>query len=379
MLLSSQDRKIRPIIAIDMKYSNKKTICVAMSGGVDSSVAAALLQKQGYQVIGLFMRFWSDPKALKSNPQNRCCSLESYEDAKKVAQQLGFKLYTLNLKQPFKKYVVDYFLKSFQQGLTPNPCIQCNQFIKFDLFLKKAKALGANYIATGHYAQVKKQGSSYQLLKAKDLVKDQSYFLYRLKQKQLKQILFPIGDYTKPRVRELARKFGLKTHSKSDSQEICFIPEKNHNDFLKRYLKLKPGPISDQKNQEICQHEGLPLYTIGQRKGIGIGGGTPYYVVSKDAKKNVLYVTTNPQDQGLFSKELTVQDLIWISGNKPSKDLNITAKIRSTHQAQPAKLVIQGRKVRVVFTKPQRAIAPGQSVVFYQRDKVLGGGIILGK
>jgi len=337
-----------------------------MSGGVDSSVAAALLKQQGYFVIGVFMKFWNEAD---NKIENKCCSLDAYEDARRVAEKLNIPIYTFNFKNDFKKQVVDDFLKQYQRGLTPNPCVRCNQFIKFGLFLKKAKALGCDFIATGHYAQIKNS----KLFKGKDKVKDQSYFLWTLKKEWLKHILFPVGKYSKPRVRQLAKKFGLPVYDKRDSQEICFTP-KHHNEFLKKYLNLpagrqglKPGPIMLGK-QKVGEHQGLPLYTIGQRKGINVGGIGPFYVVKTDYQKNILRVAKKFDDKAIYKKTLKIKETNWLT-KKPTR---CRAKIRYGHPVAP--VIIKGNLVE--FKKPQRAVTSGQSIVFYQDAQVLGGGIM---
>ncbi len=346
-----------------------------MSGGVDSSVVAALLKKQGHDIIGIFMHFWSDPHYAKNqNIANKCCSLEAYEDARRVAEALNFPIYTMNLNFDFKKYIVDNFLSQYQQGLTPNPCIRCNQFIKFGAFWKKAKALGCNFIATGHYAQIKKDKKGYHLLEGKDKIKDQSYFLYRLTQNILSHCFFPVGKYKKEQVRKLAQKFNLPVFKKRDSQEICFVPEKEHYEFLKRHLKLKPGDIVTTKGEKIGKHKGLPLYTIGQRKGIELSKG-PWYVVNLDFAKNQLIVTNNPQDNRLFSDIMYVNDLNWIQEIKLPAELEV--RIRYLHKNQKAKIFQEKDLIKVQFEKKQRAITPGQSAVFYKKSRVLGGGIII--
>lgn len=349
-----------------MVKKNKK-VMVAMSGGVDSSVAAALLKKQGYDVFGVFMRFWSDET--RGSCINRCCSFEAYSDARRVAQKLGVPIYTLNMKAPFKKLVVDYFLKEYKAGRTPNPCIECNRFIKFGELLKRARAMGADFIATGHYAQVK----AGKLLKGKDPEKDQSYFLYTLTEDKLKQILFPVGGFIKPRVRAMAKKFGLPVHAKKDSQEVCFVGA-SLKSFLKKYLKVKSGKIVELESGKILgKHEGLPFYTIGQRRGLALGGG-PWYVVRIDAKKNILYVSRDQKK--LLSKEMAVTKVNWIAGAAPKLPFRVKAKIRYKHKEAPCVIRKIKNNYKIIFSKPQRAVTAGQSVVFYRGDKVLGGGII---
>ena len=342
---------------------------VAMSGGMDSSVAAALLKRAGFyseqsrrvDVIGVFMKFWAEGE----KAENRCCSPESEERARKAARRLKIPFYVLNFKKEFKKKVVDYFLKEYQLGRTPNPCVVCNKEIKFGLLLEKALSLGADFVATGHYARV----SSLRLFQARDKEKDQSYFLWQLNQKQLSRVLFPVGGYTKTEVRKLAKKFGLPVLRISESQEVCFV-QKTVNEFLAKHIKKrKPGVIVDAKGNRLGRHRGLIFYTIGQRKGIGLPGG-PFWVLRKDPKKNFLVVTKNEKD--LYKKELIFEKENWIAGKKPKFPLRVKAKIRYNHQ--PASAVLFHHKV--IFDRPQRAVTPGQSIVFYKGQEVLGGGII---
>lgn len=343
-----------------------------MSGGVDSSVAAALLQHQGYEVIGAFMKFWHPP-ALAGCGENTCCSYESHLEAQKVARKLGIKLYTLNFANRFKKLIVDDFLEQYQLGLTPNPCIRCNEKVKFGLLLQKARELKIPFIATGHYARVKRNGPGVELRRGVDSQKDQSYFLYRLTPAQLKQVLFPVGGYRKPEVRKLAASFGLSTATRRDSQEVCFVPEQNLRAFLKKYLKLKPGPITTPSGKLLGEHEGLPIYTIGQRKGVVGGLARPYFVLGKNKKSNTLVVTDQPAD--LLASACVVGDINWI--NRPVKFPSyVRAQIRYRASASSAWIQQAGSRLVVKFIKKQRAITPGQSAVFYQGAKVLGGGII---
>ncbi len=381
------------------KTNNQKKVVVAMSGGVDSSVAAALLKKAGLDVVGIFMKFWSEPDENGLiGALNRCCSPEAEVRARKVAKILKIPFYVLNLKKDFKKRVVDYFLNGYKKGITPNPCVVCNKEIKFGLLLEKALELDADFIATGHYARRKElttnnlQLTTYKLLRAKDKNKDQSYFLWQLSQEQLKHILFPIGDYARKEVEKLAKKFKLPFSGVPKSMEICFI-QTTINDFLVRHLKQKPGKIfcSNLKFEHsvIGEHQGLWFYTIGQRKGLGLAGGKPHYVLDKDIKKNILFVTNNVQD--LDKKELVCKNVNWISGKKPELPLKIKAKIRYRHQLASATITynLKLKTYNLKFKKPQRAITPGQSVVFYSPsqvfeknlggqggEEVLGGGII---
>jgi len=345
-------------------------VAIAMSGGVDSSVAAALLKEQGYDCLGLFMKFWAEGE---SKLENKCCSLEAVTDARKVCQRLNIPFYVLNFKNEFKKEIVDDFLKQSKNGLTPNPCVRCNKLIKFDLLLKKAKALGCDYLATGHYIKIrkKKTDNSLTLLQAKDLNKDQSYFLYNLRQNQLKHLLFPLSNLTKPAVRELAKKYKLPVYQKSESQEICFVPDKTHYPFLKRHLKLKTGRIIDTGGKVLGVHEGLPLYTLGQRKGIKVGGIGPFYVVEINYEKNILVVSRDENDRRLFAKKFKIKSVGWITGQAPDNS-GLGVKIR--YQAKTISARISGDIV--TLKKPQRAIMPGQSAVFYHGQQLLGGGIV---
>jgi tRNA-specific 2-thiouridylase len=397
------------------RVQEKNKILVAMSGGIDSSVAAALLKKAGFNVIGVFMKFWADSQKNSLEVSNRCCSSEAENRARKVAKILKIPFYIFDFSQEFKKRIVDYFLKEHKIGNTPNPCVVCNNEIKFGLLLEKALNLGADFVATGHYARLRQSDSNLPmtselseysehsnvnldhsdriLLRAKDKNKDQSYFLWMLKQGQLKKILFPIGDYTREEVERLARKFKLPVLEAKKSVEICFI-EKTVNEFLRKYLKEKPGLIVEKiskkgqkKHSNILQsvraldgyrilgkHKGLWFYTIGQRKGIGLSGG-PFWVLEKDLKKNLLIVTRNEKD--LLKKELFCKDVNWISGKEPKLPLKVKAKIRYRTDFTRATIYHLKNKIyRVIFEKPQRAITPGQSVVFYKGEELLGGGII---
>ncbi|OIO07773.1 tRNA 2-thiouridine(34) synthase MnmA [Candidatus Falkowbacteria bacterium CG_4_9_14_3_um_filter_36_9] len=379
---------------------NKKKVVIAMSGGVDSSVAVKLLTKKNYKCLGIFLHFWQEEAGFKKklilNPvENKCCSAKALLDARRVCQKIGINLYTLNFRRDFKKKVVDNFLNEYKSGRTPNPCVRCNKFVKLGLLIKKARKLGYDRVASGHYARLKKIGHEYKLYRAKDKAKDQSYFLYNLDQSQLKHLLFPLGEYKKEDIRKIARKYKLAVAEKKDSQEICFIPGKNHNNFLKRHLKLKSGLIKTMDDKTVGRHHGLPLYTIGQRRGVEIGGIGPFYVLKCDYKTNTLYVADDNHDPLLYSDKLIAKNVNWISGKEPKLPLACAAVIRYRHK--PTKCIISPfdkggkegfilkrkldevnyyNKYLVKFSKPQRAITPGQSVVFYRRDEVLGGGII---
>ncbi|TFG35309.1 MAG: tRNA 2-thiouridine(34) synthase MnmA, partial [Parcubacteria group bacterium] len=321
-------------------------VAVAMSGGVDSGVTAALLKKQGFDVIGIFMKLF-DSSVFR----------DSEKRARKTAKKLGISFSVLDLRKEFKKIVFNYFLDEYKKGRTPNPCVVCNKEIKFGLLLEKALSLKVDFIASGHYAQ--KAGNK--LLRARDKDKDQSYFLWKLNQKQLGRILFPLGNYTKKKVKDLARNFKLPLLNIPESQEICFVG-KGINDFLKKYLKVKPGAIVDEKGKEVGWHQGLCFYTIGQRKGIGHSGGT-YYVIWKNLKNNVLAVSRNKKD--LEKKELIAGEVNWVSGKKPKLPVRIKVKTRSKQKEFLATIKPASKKIKVIFDKSQRAITSGQSVVFY--------------
>jgi len=356
--------------------NKKKRVLVAMSGGVDSAVAAKLLLQQGYSVTGVFLHFWKDSGAPMA--ENKCCSLEALNDARKVAQEIGIELYTLDFRSVFKLAVVDNFLSEYQKGRTPNPCVLCNKKVKIGRLLKSALALKFDYVATGHYLKIKKVGREYKLYRAVDKNKDQSYFLYTFDQAELSHLLFPLANYKKPRVRELAKKWHLPVAEKGESQEICFIPGKHHNDFLKKYISLHPGDIKLLSDGKVLgQHQGLSLYTIGQRRGIEIGGTGPYYAAQFDWKHNALYVVKDFDDPIFYQDSLIAQKVNWTSGKEPKLPLDCAAVIRYRHEAVGCRVGSKDSKgYKVLFNKAQRAITPGQSVVFYRGAEVLGGGII---
>lgn len=356
-----------------------------MSSGVDSSVAAAILKKQGFDVVGVFMHFWKEPHQ-NQLVENKCCSIEAQEDARKVCQILRIPLYTANVAREFKKEVVDYYLQELKSGRTPNPCVACNKHIKFNVLFKKMLEMKADYVASGHYARIEKgkknRKSIYQLFQGKDEKKDQSYFLYNFNQKHLARILFPIGKYEKSEIRSMAKKLKLPIFDKDDSQGICFAPEKYPTDFVKRNLKMKKGDTVDTAGNVIGQHEGLALYTIGQRRGINIGGTGPYYVVEKDIRKNVLVVSNHEDEPGLVKKSMLVSDAAWIAGEM-KLPAEVEVKIRYRKPAVRAiitkdKSSESKQEVYLVeFKTPQKAVTPGQSAVFYsKKGEVLGGGII---
>ncbi len=348
----------------------KERVVVAMSGGVDSSVAAALLQKQGYEVIGMTMCFGLTD-ATRRRPL--CCGIQGIEDARRVSHKLGIRHYVVNLQKDLEKYVIKDFCQQYLKGRTPNPCVRCNQYLKFGVLLKKARLLGAAYLATGHYARILKT-HSYLLKKAKDGLKDQSYFLYRLSQNQLKHTLFPLGNYTKAEVRNLAQKFGLSVADKLASQEICFLAGADYRGFLKTRLggKIKPGPVVDKRGNVLGQHRGIAFYTIGQREGLRIAKGYPLYIIQIDHNNNRIMVGAKAE---AYNKEFWVKEAHFIS-KCPKKKVAVKARIRYNHKEAFAEIIPRQNKIKVCFSKPQFAVTPGQSAVFYDKDIVLGGGII---
>lgn len=340
-----------------------KKVFVGMSGGVDSSVTAALLKEQGYAVTGIYMKNWS-----QDLPGHVCPWKEDYQDAKRVAVQLGINFKMYDFENEYRQKVVDYMVREYQAGRTPNPDIMCNQEIKFKLFLEAALADGADLIATGHYARIKDG----QLFTGVDKNKDQTYFLYRVTEGALRKSLMPIGEMEKPEVRRLAKKLGLATAEKKDSQGICFVGKVGIKEFLLHELGPQPhGPIINQNGQEIGEHDGAIFYTIGQRHGLNVGGGLPYYVSRKDMKANTVYVTTNLDDADLWRGEISLEDVHWIN-EEPAADKEYQARLRYRGPLVPCQLA--GNKL--LLAEPQRGIAAGQSAVVYDGDHVLGGGII---
>lgn len=380
----------------------KERVVIAMSGGVDSAVASALLKEEGYEVIGMTMCF-NLPDSQTKRPN--CCGIQGIEDARRVAHKLGIRHYVLNLQKDLERWVIRDFCSEYLKGRTPNPCIRCNQYLKFGVLLKKALSLDAQFLATGHYARIEK-GRHYFLKKAKDKIKDQSYFLYRLNQEQMKHILFPLGDYTKKQVRQLAKKFNLPVADKLASQEICFLPDTDYRGFLKHrlsrvkqigevtlrdpegtlkkslhsghrlkdtdYADLKPGDIVDTQGNVLGRHQGIAFYTIGQREGLGIAKGYPLYITKIDAKNNRITVGAK---EDAYVKEFLVKEPHFIF-SPLKKKVAPKVKIRYNHKEAEAEVVPQGKQIKVSFRRPQFAVTPGQSAVFYDKDIVIGGGII---
>ncbi len=347
-----------------MTRDKKIKMMVALSGGMDSAVAAALLKKQGYKIAGVFMRLFDGHR-------------RDEQAARRVAQKLEIHFKTVDLRRQFRKLVIDYFFREYNAGRTPNPCVVCNEKIKFGLLAQQAQKMGADFIATGHYAKIKKQNNLFRLFCAKDKKKDQSYFLYRLSQQQLGKIIFPLGDYTKDEVHQLAKKWRLP-HKKEESVDVCFMAGQKLGDFLKKHLKFRPGGIVDLNGKILGQHQGLALYTIGQRAGVG--GPGPFYVVGRDRQANRLIVSRDEKD--LLRSRITVKSVNWLSGRAPGLPLVCRVKIRYRSETVPAtiynKLSMAGgrQSADIKFKKSQRAATPGQSVVFYRREELLGGGVI---
>ncbi len=353
--------------------SKRERVVVAMSGGVDSSMAAALLVEQGYEVIGVMLRLWSEPG---EGAANRCCTPQAMQEARDLAYDLGIPFYLLDCRERFKAQVVDYFIQEYACGHTPNPCIACNRHIKFGFLLQMALALDARYLATGHYARIRQVDGEYQLLRGVDPHKDQSYVLYMLGQEQLRRVLFPVGEYTKEQVRAIAAERGLSVAAKEESQEICFVRDHDYRRFLQVYAPetVQPGPILDSTGREIGQHQGLPFYTIGQRRGMGVAWSEPLYVLAMDAARNALIV--GPASQ-LGRQHLQVKEASFVAGHPPSLPAHVTTKIRYTGAEVEATLYPGDEgKVKVSLAIPLRDITPGQAAVFYQGEALLGGGII---
>ena len=342
-----------------------KTVYVGLSGGVDSSVSAALLKEQGDLVVGVYMKNWS-----KDLPGFACPWKEDYQDAKRIAVQLGIEFKMFDFEKEYQEKVVDYMIEEYKAGRTPNPDIMCNQEVKFKLFFNTAIEQGADFVATGHYAR----SLNGQLLVGKDSNKDQSYFLYRVKESVLEKTIFPLGGFTKPEVRKMAEDRNLTTAHKKESMGICFVGKVGIKEFLQQYVKTEMGDVIDQNGKVIGRHEGAIFYTIGQRHGLDIGGGFPYYVTGKNMKTNTVYVTSQIDDDSLWKDTLSLTDLHWI--NEPPK-IGKVYMVRTRYRAPLVKAQFKEKVTELILNDPVRAVTPGQSVVIYENERVVGGGIII--
>ena len=358
-----------------------------MSGGVDSSVAAALLVKQGYDVVGLMMRLWGEPpspvgdvpdgRGAGAGVHNRCCTPDAMAQARRVADALDIPFYVVDAQAPFKSQVVDFFVHGYAAGVTPNPCLECNRHIRWDFLLRRALALGAHYLATGHYARVRERDGVFELLQGKDEHKDQSYVLSVMGQAQLRHALFPVGEYTKPEVRDVAREFKLPVAERPESQDLCFLADGNYRRFIAEHAPAaaRPGPIVTVSGTRLGEHRGLPYYTIGQRKGIGVAAREALFVLGTDVARNALIV--GPADQ-LGGDRLRAARVNWVAGNPPPGPIRASVKIRYKAGAAPATVTPDGPdRVEVTLDHRLRDITPGQAAVFYDGEVCLGGGVIL--
>ncbi|WP_404453155.1 tRNA 2-thiouridine(34) synthase MnmA [Virgibacillus necropolis] len=356
-----------------MENNKDIRVVVGMSGGVDSSVAALLLKEQGYDVVGIFMKNWDD-----TDENGFCTATEDFDDVVRVCNQIGIPYYAVNFEKQYWDKVFTYFLDEYKAGRTPNPDVMCNKEIKFKAFLDHAISLGADYLATGHYAQVRQHNGEYEMLRGVDDNKDQTYFLNQLTQGVLEKVMFPLGHLPKKEVREIAAEHGLATATKKDSTGICFIGERNFKEFLSEYLPAQPGKMKTLQNEVKGNHEGLMYYTIGQRQGLGIGGsGDAWFVVGKNLKDNVLYVEQGSTNEHLYSDSLIATDLNWITTKDLGKSFTCTAKFRYRQKDSEVTVsILDNGTVHVNFHDRQRSITPGQAVVFYDGEKCLGGGTI---
>jgi tRNA-specific 2-thiouridylase len=376
---------------VNNQENNKPLVVTAMSGGVDSSLATFLLKQKGYPVVGISMKLW-DFKEVGGNPHpdGRCCSIEAFDDARAVCEKMKIPHYVVDFKDEFKREVILNFVDEYKKGRTPNPCIICNTKIKWQCLWEKAKALGAEYLSTGHYARIKydENRKRFLLLKGIDPTRDQSYVLWGLSQENLAKTIFPLGSLTKKEVRAKAKKYELKVAEKAESQEICFVPDNDYPRFIKEWIgkqgqgtrikgqgqEIQPGPIFNLRGEKIGEHKGIPFYTIGQRRGLSIALGKPLYVVKIEPDKNAIYVGEN---NDLFQSTFLVSHLNWIAFDDLKKEIECEIKIRYQHEPKDGRISpLTKDEVVVKFKKPERAITPGQSAVFYQNDVVLGGGII---
>ena len=356
----------------DINGQNPRVV-VAMSGGVDSSVAAALLVEQGFDVIGMMLRLWSEPGMQSAN---RCCTPDAMAQAKRVAAQLGIPFYAIDAQEPFYNQVVQFFIDGYTKGITPNPCLMCNRYIRWDFLLNHALAFGADFMATGHYARLQHKSGRIQLLKAVDDSKDQSYVLHVLNQEQLSKAQFPLGVYTKEEVRQLAKKFDLPVAERPDSQDLCFLGNGDYREFLLRNVKdfINGGLIHNSQGEVIGKHDGLAMYTIGQRRGLGLSSPSPLYVIEKDIERNVLIVGSK---EDLHQRKLLAKDVNWVSIEPPTSPLHAQVKIRYKAKTEWASIYpAESGYTELIFDHKISSITPGQAAVFYDNEICLGGGII---
>ena len=355
--------------------THNKRVVVAMSGGVDSSVAALLLKRQGYDVVGVTMRLWSVEDEAAAPLNKRCCSVEDVQDARRVCDAIGARHYFVNFEREFQQHVIDYFVREYDRGRTPHPCLACNDKIKFDFLLRRALFMDADYIATGHYARIRHDADRTRLLKGIDAGKDQSYVLFTLRQAELSRLLLPVGEYPKSDIRRIAADAGLPVADKPDSQEICFIPDGDYRKFVGKRVEPKPGDMVDAHGNVLGTHPGIQFFTIGQRRKLGLQGNTgdPMYVTAIDAESNRV---TLGRDEDLLRRELWASRINYIAGEPPDGAIAITAKIRYKASEAPATLTPRGDWAELCFDEPQRAVTPGQAVTFYRGEEIIGGGII---
>jgi len=350
----------------------RKKVLVAMSGGVDSSVASLLLKRNNFDVTGVTMCF-GVKEGKEASEKPKCCGRDAIEDAKRVCRRLDIPHYVMDFSGPLRKHVINKFISEYEKGRTPNPCVECNRYLKFEILLEKARRMGFDFLATGHYAKIEKKGRNFILKRAKDKAKDQAYFLYPIKRDRLKSIMFPLADLTKGEVRQIADEAKLPVARKPESQDICFIPERNYHMFLlERTKKASPGKIVDRKGVCLGKHRGVSFYTVGQRKGLGISSKNPLYVVSTDAEKNEITVG---EKKDLKAKGFMASDVNILVDRLPKTAF---AKIRYAAKEAKCNISMKGKKVKIMFKRPESAITPGQSVVLYNGDTVLGGGVIEG-
>ena len=351
----------------------KEKVVIGLSGGVDSAVAAYLLTQEGYEVIGVMLNLSQNDEEYLLH-EGGCCSLSSVIDARKIAELLDIPFYVLNYKDIFKEKIVDYFIDDYCVGNTPNPCIECNRYIKFGNLLRSAKNFGADYIATGHYANIEKINDKFVMRKGKDDKKDQTYMLYTLTQERLKHILMPCGKFFKDEVREIAKKIGMDIHNKKDSEEICFVPDGNHGKFISEFVDIKEGDFVDKQGNFLGKHKGIVYYTIGQRKGLNLSLGKPAYVIKICADENKIVIGDK---EDILFENVIIDTVNIISGEELSDGIDVQAKVRYQAKQSSAKVFkLDGERLKIVFSEPQLAVTKGQSLVFYDNDILLGGGII---